>query len=51
MLHLKTLGVTEDNPQAIKAAYHKLSTKHHPDLGGEAAEFKKIDDAYKALVG
>jgi len=50
-LHLKTLGVTDDNQQAVKRAYHHLSVQHHPDHGGDTAEFKKINDAYKALVG
>ena len=50
-IHLQVLGLTQDDPQQIKRAYHHLSVQHHPDHGGDAAEFKKINDAYKALVG
>jgi molecular chaperone DnaJ len=30
----------------IKEAYRKLARMHHPDVGGEPEEFKKIQDAY-----
>lgn len=33
----------------IKSAFRKLARKHHPDLGGDVAEFRKVDRAYKVL--
>ena len=33
----------------IKKAYRKLSLKHHPDRGGNANDFKKINEAYQVL--
>ena len=33
----------------IKTAYRKLSLKHHPDKGGDAAVFKQISRAYEVL--
>ena len=32
----------------IKKAYYKLAMAHHPDKGGDTAEFQKIGDAYQA---
>ena len=33
----------------IKKAYHKLALKHHPDKGGNAEKFRKIQMAYEVL--
>jgi DnaJ-class molecular chaperone len=33
----------------IKAAYRKLVMIHHPDKGGDAATFRKIQGAYEVL--
>jgi len=33
----------------IKQAFKKLSTKHHPDKGGDTEEFKVIQKAYMVL--
>lgn len=33
----------------IKAAYKRMTMKHHPDRGGSAAEFRKIRAAYEVL--
>jgi curved DNA-binding protein len=33
----------------IKAAYRKLSLKHHPDRGGDGEQFAKISQAYEVL--
>lgn len=44
-------GATE---KEITAAYRRLAMLHHPDRGGDAGEFQKIQTAYetaKALVG
>jgi hypothetical protein len=35
---------------SIKAAYRKLSLKYHPDQGGDAAAFIKLDKAYKEAL-
>ena len=33
----------------IKKAYRKLAREHHPDKGGDAEQFKKIQGAYEIL--
>jgi len=33
----------------IKKAYRKLAGKHHPDRGGDADQFKQIQEAYDTL--
>ena len=33
----------------IRKSYRKLSLKHHPDRGGNAEEFKKINEAFQTL--
>ena len=44
------LGVSKDaSDQEIKKSYRRLSLKHHPDRGGNAEEFKKINEAYSTL--
>lgn len=35
---------------AIKLAYRRLAKKHHPDAGGNAAEFQKIKAAFNQLL-
>lgn len=37
------------NPTQIKKAYRKLALTHHPDKGGDAATFQKINNAYEIL--
>jgi len=50
MDYYQTLGVARNaDPQEIKKAYRKLAGKHHPDKGGDEAEFKKIQEAYEGL--
>lgn len=34
----------------VKKQYHFLAKKKHPDLGGDALEMEKINDAYKLLM-
>ena len=34
----------------IKSAYRKQAMRHHPDLGGDAAEFRKLHDAYEQII-
>ena len=44
------LGVTSGAPDTdIRKAYHKLAREHHPDKGGDAEKFKKVQEAYEIL--
>ena len=35
---------------AIKRAYRRLAKSHHPDLGGDAEAFRRLDAAYRSLL-
>lgn len=35
---------------AVKAAHRRLVKRHHPDMGGEAEAFQRIDAAYRLLI-
>jgi len=37
--------------QRIKSAYRRQAMKSHPDLGGDAAAFRKLHAAYVQLIG
>ena len=50
MDYYKVLDVDENATQEqIKKAFRKMSLKHHPDRGGDAEQFKKINAAYQIL--
>jgi curved DNA-binding protein len=50
MDYYTTLGVDRSaSPDDIKKAYRRLAAKHHPDRGGNTAEFQKIQAAYDTL--
>lgn len=50
MDHYKTLGVGKTaTPDEIKKAFRKLAMSHHPDRGGDASAFQKINEAYDTL--
>jgi len=50
MDYYETLGVNRAAaPHDIKQAYKRLASKHHPDKGGDAGEFKKVQEAYEVL--
>lgn len=44
------LGVDPDaTPDQIKAAHRRAARKHHPDVGGDRAEFDRIQKAFVVL--
>jgi len=46
----RELGLdSKANADTIKKAYRNLAKKHHPDRGGDADKFKKIQNAYDVL--
>lgn len=48
--YYQTLGVQRNSTDdEIKRAYRKAAMKHHPDRGGDQAEFQKIQEAYATL--
>ena len=50
MDYYNTLGVPQDaDTDTIKRAYRKLAMTHHPDKGGDPAQFQKISEAYAML--
>lgn len=50
MDHYTTLGVQRGASESeIKQAYRKLAMKHHPDRGGDPAQFQRIQEAYDTL--
>lgn len=50
MDYYQTLGVDKNSSsEDIKRAYRRLAMKHHPDKGGDEAEFKRINEAYATL--
>ena len=50
MSHYETLGVAANaTPEEIKQAFRKQAKQHHPDLGGDAAKFQSINEAYETL--
>lgn len=50
MDYYSTLGINKGaNADEIKKAYRGLAMKHHPDRGGDAAAFQKIQEAYNTL--
>lgn len=49
--YYKILGITPGaTEEEVKKAYRKMAMKHHPDRGGDEAEFKRIKEAYEALT-
>jgi curved DNA-binding protein len=48
--YYKTLGVDRTaTPEQIKQAYRRLASQHHPDKGGDTAQFQEIQEAYATL--
>jgi curved DNA-binding protein len=51
MNYYSVLGVDSTaSKDEIKKAYKRLASKHHPDKGGDAEEFKRVSEAYEALT-
>lgn len=42
--------MSEKKISNIKAAYKKLAKIHHPDVGGDTEEFKKLNDAHQQML-
>ena len=50
MDYYQVLGVAKTATQdEIKQAFRKLASKHHPDKGGDTAQFQQIQEAYSVL--
>jgi len=48
--YYKSLGVARNaSKDEIKKAYRQLAHKYHPDKGGNAEQFKEINEAYTVL--
>jgi len=48
--YYKALGVSDSaTEKEIKAAYRRLSKKHHPDSGGDEDKFKEVSAAWDVL--
>ena len=48
--YYQTLGVGRDaSDEDIKKAYRSMAMKHHPDRGGDAAMFQRVQEAYENL--
>ena len=48
---LELLGLEKGaSVAAIKRAYRRLAKAHHPDLGGDAEAFHRLDAAYRSLL-
>ena len=47
----EVLGVDPDaDPETVERRYRELVKEVHPDAGGSAEEFKRVRDAYRAIV-
>jgi len=48
--YYQILGIDKNASQEeIKKAYRKLAHQHHPDKGGDAKKFQKVNEAYQVL--
>lgn len=48
--YYKTLGVDRTaTPDQLKQSYRRLASQHHPDKGGDTAQFQEIQEAYATL--
>ena len=42
--------ISEEKASKIKSAYKKMARIHHPDMGGDAEEFRKVKDAHEQML-
>jgi hypothetical protein len=42
--------ISEGHVTSIKSAYRKLAKIHHPDVGGDAEKFKKLNEAHTKML-
>jgi hypothetical protein len=48
---LRTLGLSRPfSAEELRAAYRREAKRHHPDTGGSAEEFRRINEAYERLA-
>ena len=48
---LSVLGLDASATQdVIKQAFRQLVKQHHPDVGGSAESFRRVNDAYQLLM-
>src|SRR5258708_22073834 len=48
--YYEVLGVGKGaSADELKKAYRRLAVQHHPDRGGNEAEFKEVSEAYEIL--
>ena len=48
---LRTLGLSRGADVAqVKAAFRRLAKQHHPDFGGSAADFQRVQEAHELLL-
>ena len=51
LLHLKLDELTTDGQVSqVKSAYKRLAKIHHPDVGGDAEKFKKLNEAHQLML-
>ena len=41
---------SEGSTFKINSAYRKMAKVHHPDMGGDEENFKKLNDAHKQML-
>ncbi len=51
LLHLKLDElVTEKHTERIRSAYKKMAKIYHPDMGGDAEKFKRLNEAHQQML-
>ena len=49
--YLQVLGLgLNATEEQVKTAYRRLARRHHPDVGGDAEEFKRVHAAYEMAL-
>jgi len=42
--------ISEEKTSKIKSAYKKMARIHHPDMGGDAEEFRRVKNAHEQML-